>query len=159
MKVFDSAAKTYSIPATHVVEKKKGARTGHTTRVSFSFFPVPGQEGERHLSTSARKSCDRSCETNSRLERRTDVCVCVCTRAERRERRRPAHFVSAVAFSQVICDNDGARVPLGKRSVPPFVFIVLDLGWLGSTSAIYRIYTGSMLDRRPVGCVSRSARA
>lgn len=74
--------------------------------------------------------------------------MCVCARAERRERRRPAHFVSAVAFSQVICDNDGARVPLGKRSVPPFVFIVLDLGWLGSTSAIY---TGYTLDRCWIG--------
>lgn len=74
------------------------------------------------------------------------VCVCVymymCAQPERRERMRarPVHFVSVVAFSQVICDNDGARVPLGKGSVPPFVFIVLDLGWLGSTSAIYRIY-------------------
>lgn len=161
MKVFDSAAKTYSILATHVVEKKKGARTGHTTRVSFSFFPDQARPGgwetpEYECSKIVRPLVRDEFATR---EENGYVYVCVCARAERRERRRPAHFVSAVAFSQVICDNDGARVPLGKRSVPPFVFIVLDLGWLGSTSAIYRIYTGSMLDRRPVGCVSRSARA
>lgn len=159
MKVFDSAAKTYSIPATHVVEKKKGARTGHTTRVSFSFFPVQARPGGGETPEYECSKIVRPLVRDEFATREENGCVCVCARAERRERRRPAHFVSAVAFSQVICDNDGARVPLGKRSVPPFVFIVLDLGWLGSTSAIYRIYIGSMLDRRPVGCVTRSARA
>lgn len=143
-----SVANAYSMLATHV--KKRGRERG--ARLAFLFsLSRPGQArtggGETpEYRTSARKSCDRSCETNSRLERRTDVCVCMyvymCAQPERRERMRarPVHFVSVVAFSQVICDNDGARVPLGKGSVPPFVFIVLDLGWLGSTSAIYRIY-------------------
>lgn len=158
MKVFDSAAKTYSIPATHVVEKKKGARTGHTTRVSFSFFPVQARPGGGETPEYECSKIVRPLVRDEFATREENGCVCVCMCA-RREKREKAHFVSAVAFSQVICDNDGARVPLGKRSVPPFVFIVLDLGWLGSTSAIYRIYTGSMLDRRPVGCVSRSARA
>lgn len=134
-----------------MVEKKKGARTGRTTRPFLFRFSLsrPSQArrgGERHLNECSK--IVRPLVRDEFATREENGCVCVyvyAARSQREERERsrvrPVHFVSAVAFSQVICDNDGARVPLGKGSVPPFVFIVLDLGWLASTSAVCTGYT------------------
>lgn len=99
MKVFDSAAKTYSILATHVVEKKKGARTGHTTRVSFSFFPVQARPGGGETPEYECSKIVRPLVRDEFATREENGCVCVCVRAQREEREgdrrilyRPLHF-------------------------------------------------------------------
>lgn len=133
------------------LRRKRGRERGARLGRFFFVFPCPGQVrpgggGERHLNECSK--IVRPLVRDEFATREENGCVCVyvyAARSQREERERsrvrPVHFVSAVAFSQVICDNDGARVPLGKGSVPPFVFIVLDLGWLASTSAVCTGYT------------------